>query len=144
MFVISYKVKQACRNLCTALWYQSFKCGHQSVLKSKISHRLGMFNLSTVTLTWGSPLHDRCTNYLPRNSYDVIRSQSGVLSLILILWKPDKKQRYLASGLACSASRWEHAQQSLRFWNTGKSHLFFCFFFSILLFLCTCKNKDVE
>lgn len=120
MFVISYKVKQACRNLYTALWYQSFKCGHQSVLKSKISHRLGMFNLSTVTLTWGSPLHDRCTNYLPRNSYDVIRSQSGVLSLILILWKPDKKQRYLAFGLACSASRWEHATTIitiLKYWK---------------------------
>ena len=56
MLVISYKVKQVCRNLCTAHWYQSFKCGHQSMLKSKISHTLGIFNLSTVPTSQGALL----------------------------------------------------------------------------------------
>lgn len=141
MFVISSKVEQACRNFCTAPWYQSFKCGHQSVLRPMISHRLGTFNLSAVILTWGSPLHGWCTNYLPRNSYDVIKSQSDVLSLMLILCKPAKKQTYLAFWLACSASGWEHVPQPLRFWNTGNNCLFFHFFFLLFYFYAHVKIR---
>lgn len=127
MFVIGYKVKQACKNLCTAHWYQSLKRSHQSVLKSKISHTLGMFNLSTVTTSQGALLS---MTGVPTNCSEIPMMSSRANQVFFLWYLFDviqPKSRFLTFWLACSAL-WCKVQQILGSWNTGNSCLFFPFY----------------
>lgn len=126
MFVISDKVKQAYRNLCTIHWYQSLDVAISLCSSPRSVTHWACLNI--MTLTWGSALHDHCTDYPPRNSCDVTKSQSGVLSLILILYKPDKKQRYLTFWLACSVPHQGTCTTVIKIWNSVNKCLFFYFY----------------